>query len=232
MKLAIMQPYFFPYVGYFSLLQAADKFVFYDDVNFIKGGWINRNRLLLGGKVGYFTVPLDNASSFSKINSIAIKSDLPWKTRILAQISGSYSHAPYYESVIALVKKVLDTQDGRISTLARSSILAVVEYLALDRRYAMSSEIYKNQEKKGAARVIDICRQESAATYVNLPGGRDLYSTEEFSEAGLELEFLDVRLDSYPQSTDVFHPGLSIIDVLMFNPPAKVLSMLSAGEGP
>ena len=73
MKLAIMQPYLFPYLGYFQLIAAVDKFVFYDDVNFIKNGWINRNRLLISGKVNYITIPLSGASSFLKINQVLVQ---------------------------------------------------------------------------------------------------------------------------------------------------------------
>lgn len=230
MKIAIMQPYFFPYIGYFKLLQAVDKFIFYDDVNFIKGGWINRNRLLLGGKIGYFTVPLSQAGSYSKINSIRMKSDMPWEARILAQISGSYSHAPYYEQVMPMIRSVLQTHDGYISSLAKNSIRAVADYLSIRREYTMSSEIYNNQDFKSVARVLDICSQESATHYVNLPGGRDLYSPADFLERGVALEFVDVTLPPYPQSTKGFHPGLSIIDVLMFNAPSAARAMVMQGE--
>lgn len=230
MKIAIMQPYFFPYIGYFKLLQEVERFVFYDDVNFIKGGWINRNRLLLAGKTGYFTVPLNQAGSFSKINSIQIKDDMPWEAKILAQISGSYAKAPYYEPVISLVKKVLETHDGHISTIAKRSILTVAEYLSLEKSFTMSSEVYENQDKKSVDRVIDICMKESASSYVNLPGGRDLYAEEDFLKAGLNLEFVNVRVPRYRQSIEGFQPGLSIIDVLMFNAPQQVLSMMADEE--
>lgn len=230
MKIAIMQPYFFPYIGYFKLLKAVDKFIFYDDVNFIKGGWINRNRLLLNGKIGYFTIPLSKAGSFSRINSIETKNDMPWEARILAQIAQSYSHAPFYEKVLPLVRSVLETHDGHISTIARNSILAVADYLGMAKDYTASSAIYGNQELKSVARVLDICRKESATSYVNLPGGRALYSPDEFLAAGLELEFVDILLQSYPQSTDAFHSGLSIIDVLMFNSPEQTRSLMAAGD--
>lgn len=226
MKLAIMQPYFFPYIGYFRLLQTVDKFVFYDDVNFIKGGWINRNRLLLGGKVGYFTVPLSEASSFVKINSIKIKSDIPWEARILAQISASYSKAPYYTSVRDLVEKVVFSHDGYISTLAKKSVLAVADYLSISKVVEISSELYGNQNLRGTARVLDICRQEAASVYVNLPGGRNLYSQADFSREGMDLLFLDGPMREYSQTGIEFHSGLSIIDVLMFNSPEEVVGML------
>ena len=226
MKLAIMQPYFFPYIGYFRLLQTVDKFVFYDDVNFIKGGWINRNRLLLGGKVGYFTVPLSEASSFVKINSIKIKSDIPWEARILAQISASYSKAPYYTSVRDLVEKVVFSHDGYISTLAKKSVLAVADYLSISKVVEISSELYGNQNLRGTARVLDICRQEAASVYVNLPGGRNLYSQVDFSREGMDLLFLDGPMREYSQAGTEFHSGLSIIDVLMFNSPEEGVGML------
>ena len=226
MKLSIMQPYFFLYICYFRLLQTVDKFVFYDDVNFIKGGWINRNRLLLGGKVWYFTVPLSEASSFVKINSIKIKSDIPWEARILAQISASYSKAPYYTSVRDLVEKVVFSHDGYISTLAKKSVLAVADYLSISKVVEISSELYGNQNLRGTARVLDICRQEAASVYVNLPGGRNLYSQADFSREGMDLLFLDGPMREYSQAGTEFHSGLSIIDVLMFNSPEEVVGML------
>ena len=229
MKLAIMQPYFFPYIGYFRLMQAVDKFVFYDDVNFIKGGWINRNRLLLGGKIGYFTVPLSEASSFSPINSIRIKKDYPWETRILAQVSASYSRAPYYGPVMELLKEVIASHDGYISTLARKSVLAVAEYLSIKRDFEVSSGVYGNQNLKGVGRVLDICKREAASIYLNLPGGRDLYLEKDFLREGVKLAFIDGVMHEYPQLSVDFQPGLSIIDALMFNAPEVVAGRLVPG---
>lgn len=148
------------------------------------------------------------------------------EARILAQISASYSKAPYYTSVRDLVEKVVFSHDGYISTLAKKSVLAVADYLSISKVVEISSELYGNQNLRGTARVLDICRQEAASVYVNLPGGRNLYSQADFSREGMDLLFLDGPMREYSQAGTEFHSGLSIIDVLMFNSPEEVVGML------
>src|SRR5688572_18113469 len=111
MKLAIMQPYFFPYLGYFQLIYASDKFVFYDDVNYIKSGWINRNRLLLNGEAKYFTVPLSGASSYSKISRVGINQQNPkWRSNMIDTFRMAYRHAEYREVGIGMLDAVLSSK--------------------------------------------------------------------------------------------------------------------------
>ena len=232
MKLAIMQPYFFPYIGYFQLLNAVDKFVFYDDVNYIKGGWINRNRLFLAGAIRYITVPLVGASSFEKINNTHVKKDDEWVKSMLSSVAQSYYKAPFYKPVQGLLEKVLTSHNGNLSTLARHSITAIADYLEMPISFVQSSAIYENQEKKGIERVLDICRIEKADEYWNLPGGRCLYSVDIFNKNGVDLKFLDVSIKSYQQSTTEFHPALSMLDVLMCNEPSQILAMLNVSAQP
>lgn len=225
MKLAIMQPYFFPYIGYFQLLNAVDKFVFYDDVNYIKGGWINRNRLFLAGAVRYITVPLAGASSFEKISKICVKTGDEWVKSMLSSVSQSYCKAPFYKPVQDLLEGVLGSHNGNIAALAKNSIIAVADYIGISTDFVHSSAIYGNQEKNGVERVIDICCIEKADEYWNLPGGRSLYSTDGFEKNGIYLKFVDVSIKPYQQNTAEFHPGLSMLDVLMYNEPSTVLTM-------
>ena len=227
MKLAIMQPYFFPYIGYFQLVNAVDKFVFYDDVNYIKSGWINRNRLYLSGAIRYITVPLTAASSFEKINRTQVRRGNEWSAQMLSVIHQSYAKAPHYRAVANLVEEVLNSHDGYISTLARKSIIAVTNYLEIEKEYCTSSTVYENQELRGADRVLDICKTENASEYWNLPGGKDLYSSETFKNKGVELKFIDVAITPYQQISSDFQSGLSIIDVLMFNNRELIKKMLS-----
>lgn len=228
MKLAIMQPYFFPYIGYFQLIHAVNRFVFYDDVNFIKSGWINRNRLFLAGAVRYFTVPLMGASSFEKINKTRVKPVDEWSNTMLTSIAQDYAKAPFYRPVRELLERVLTSGNDNIAILASHSVTATANYLGLSTEYIQSSTIYGNQDKRSVDRVLDICRIEKAQEYWNLPGGRSLYSAEHFSQNGIELKFVDGCITPYQQNSAEFHPGLSIIDVLMYNEPADVLSMLNA----
>lgn len=226
MKLAIMQPYFFPYIGYFQLIYAIDKFVFYDDVNFIKGGWINRNKLFLGGSVKYFTIPLAGASSFEKINKTRIQNADMWVASLLSSIRQSYAKAPYFEQVNYLIEGILRDHDGYLSTIARNSVLSTTQYLGLKRNFVRSSSIYMNEQKKGVDRVLDICRIEQATEYWNLPGGRDLYHEDDFVVDNIDLKFVNVSTTPYRQHSPEFQPRLSILDVLMFNDPTVVRDML------
>lgn len=147
--LAIMQPYFFPYPGYFQLLHAADALVFYDDVNFIKNGWINRNRLLLNGLPAYFTVPLANASSFAKIDQVQVLDDAGWRLKLMEKLRHAYARAPYYARVAPLVASVLNADTARVGELAKQSVMAVADYLALSCKFVASSRGYANQTLTG-----------------------------------------------------------------------------------
>ena len=131
MRIALMQPYFFPYIGYFQLLAETDKFIFYDDVNFIKNGWINRNRLLRNGEPAFFTVPLANASSFAKINEVKVDDKQPWRTKLQQTLLHAYKRAPHYEAVSALFAGVLDTPESSVAAIAKSSVCAIARYLNL-----------------------------------------------------------------------------------------------------
>jgi hypothetical protein len=228
MKLAIMQPYLFPYIGYFQLAAAVDKFVFYDDVNYIKNGWINRNRLVLGNQVRYVTVPLAGASPTLKINEVLVQPRDRWLRKLLESIRHSYSRAPHYARVIELIREILQSNFDRISLLASHSVIEISRYLGIGTDFVMSSAKYGNADLKGVQRVLDICVKEHAQAYLNLPGGRALYEPGDFAAAGVQLTFIEPNLGSYRQFGTSFHPGLSILDVLMFNTADQVKEMLSA----
>lgn len=226
MRIAIMQPYFFPYIGYFQLIAAVDKFVFYDDVNFIKNGWINRNRVVLSGDVNYVTVPLSGASPFLKINQISAQAGERWRKKIFESIRHSYAKAPYFCAVTELVSEIIFLDRDKISDIAKESIITVANYLSLNTEFIQSSEKYGNSQLRGTERVIDICRLENASVYYNLPGGKALYDEEAFKSQGIDLRFVTPNDESYPQFRKEYIPWLSIIDVLMFNEPKSVRAML------
>jgi hypothetical protein len=226
MRLAIMQPYLFPYLGYFQLAASVDRFVFYDDVAFIKNGWINRNRILLGGVPHYLTTPLTGASSSRRIEEIRVQPRQHWMPKLLELLRHAYARAPQYGAVNRLVERVLSDDTDSIAQLAARSVSQTCEYLDVDTTFVPTSTGYGNSTLKSEARVIDICIREQASTYVNLPGGRALYSREAFANAGVDLEFVDTALPPYAQFGAPFVPGLSIIDVLMFNRVESVRAML------
>lgn len=229
-----MQPYLFPYIGYFQLIKAVDKFVIYDDVNFIKQGWINRNNILVQGKACLFTVPLKNQSSFSKINEVFVNKVFydSWRKKILKTIEQSYKKAPFFKEVYHLIDCILDfdSEDVDISTLARNSLLDIAKYLKIDTEFVFSSTIYKNEDLSGKYRVIDICKKENAVHYINPIGGQVLYEKSFFRNKGLELSFIKTLPVDYVQFDNNFVPWLSIVDVLMFNSIEEVNNLLDRFE--
>lgn len=231
MKLAIMQPYLFPYLGYFQLIHASDKFVFYDDVNFIKNGWINRNRLLLDGKPHYFTVPLSGASSFESIRKTRFEpDDGRWRRKLLGTFQLAYRRAPFAAAGLQLVEETFAMRGDSVADLARHSVKLVLAYLGLERVVVDTSTDYGNAHLKGQERVIDICTREQAETYVNAPGGLELYDQAAFATAGIDLRFLRGELPEYPQGHHPFVPGLSILDSIMHCPAHAVAQMAAKYE--
>jgi len=221
-RIAIMQPYLFPYIGYFQLIYAADIFVFYDDVNYINRGWINRNNILLNGKAQLFTVSCIDASQNKLIKDIDVLIDkaIP---KLLTTISNAYKKAPYFADVFPVIEKTfLADKEPSVSKLAINSVINVCEYLNLQRAFKVSSESYDNRELKKADRLIDICHIEGIHSYINPSGGRELYSKEYYSERGVALNFLIPEKIEYAQFGGPFVPWLSIIDVLMFNSKDKI----------
>ena len=223
MKLVVMQPYLFPYVGYFQLLAAADRFVVYDDVQFIKGGWINRNRLLVNGQPWLFTVPLDQPSPNRLINDIELRPAAAWQPKLLQTIEQNYRRAPQFEVVYSLIQQIFSAESRTIADLVRVSLRSLVNYLDLSVELIPTSAVYGNESLRAQARVLDICRREGASTYINAMGGQALYDGETFQQAGVSLQFLQPELVAYAQQGKLpdFVAGLSIIDVLMNNSRAE-----------
>jgi hypothetical protein len=226
MKLAIMQPYFFPYIGYFQLAAAVDRFVFLDDVDYIKGGWINRNRLRISGAVRYITIPVTGVGPGRKINQVQVEAGDRWRRKLLQGIIESYSCAPHFQATFALLEEALSPGESCVGAIARNSVTAVARYLGLGAQFIASSSVYGNRELPGSRRVLDICRQEGATEYHNLPGGRALYSPDEFRARGIDLRFVEPVSAPYPQGHPGFDAGLSILDVLMFNDADEVRRLL------
>jgi WbqC-like protein family len=236
MKIAINQPYIFPYIGYFQLINAVDTFIFYDDVHFIKQGYINRNNILVNKNKHPFTIPIQNISSFTPIKDTLI-SEKPahWNTKLLATFHQAYKKAPHFAQIMPLVDNILRGPDfsldgsfnRSIGDVAAESVQSVLDYLGIEKRLISSHDRYNNTHLKLAERVIDICRQENATTYINAIGGQALYTKEYFAERAIQLHFLKPTLTIYQQNAPTFIQGLSIIDVLMHNDPTIVRAMLN-----
>lgn len=228
MKLGIMQPYTFPYIGYFQQINLVDKFVVYDDVTFIKQGWINRNRILLNGRDHIFTVPLKDASSFRNIRDTEINQKLYalWLPKFLKTLTQAYSKAPMYKQVYDLVANVFNEPATTISELAVKSITETCSHIGIDTQFLLTSTGYNNNDLKAKDRVLDICHKEHASVYINPIGGKELYSKQEFAAHGLELHFVRAANVHYRQFSGDFIPSLSIIDVMMFNSPEAIQDLL------
>jgi hypothetical protein len=227
-----MQPYFFPYIGYYQLVNAVDNFIFYDDVNYIKNGWINRNRISFSGQAHYFTIPLADASSFKKINEIeidSVKMDR-WKEKFFKTLNQNYSKCPYFKETMNLIEELLSKKYESISQVAEFSVISVFNYLGKKKQFLNSSQHFNNRQLKGVERIIDICKKISATEYINAEGGTELYSKEYFRNNGIELLFLKSKDIVYDQFNNGFIQRLSILDILMFNSPEQIRIMLNEFE--
>jgi hypothetical protein len=224
-----MQPYFFPYIGYFQLINAVDIFVIYNDVNYIKGGWINRNKYLAFDKEVLFTIPLENSSSFSKINTIKINQKLfpLWRKKFLKSISQSYNKATNFNTVYPLIEKLLEIDEVLTTDLLNLKILKEISiYLNIKTQFIESYTVFNKQDLKGQDRVIALCKHFNAKEYINAIGGSALYDKTIFKQNGIKLSFIKPNEYTYKQFNNDFIPWLSIIDVLMFNSSSEISTIL------
>lgn len=221
-----MQPYFLPYIGYIQLMAASDIFIIYDDVNYINRGWINRNQILVNGNAHKFAVPLVQASQNKKINEISRRVDPKWQQKLLRTLEMAYKKAPEFERIMPWVTNIISFENENLASYVTHSLHKIVEILALEVKLLSTSGRYDNQERKAGDRLIDICRQESATTYINPSGGQSLYTKQQFAQSGINLQFLVPKLIPYPQGANKFVPWLSILDALMFLPTEEIKARL------
>lgn len=215
--MAIMQPYLFPYVGYFNLVASASKFVFYDDVSFIKSGWINRNRILLNGAVHSFTCPVTVNKFGAAIADVRV-ADLPrFRSKFLKTLEHAYTSAPFFVQGMGYAENVLSSGSDRISELAAYSVMSAMQCIEVDQTFEFSSRNYPTTSHlRGAQRIIAIVRAGGCGCYINSIGGQALYDQALFEQNGLQLQFIQPRIQVYPQvGVREFCPKLSIIDLLM-----------------
>lgn len=230
-KLAIMQPYLFPYLGYWQLLAAVDKLVLLDDVNYINRGWINRNRVAVNAQPAWLTLPLQGASQNRLICDIDIAADDGWKGKMRRMLAEAYARAPESKAVLALFEQWLAAANGNLSAALYTGLGEVARYLGVTTEIVPSSRVYPKNGLKGEARILDICRREGADVYVNLPGGRDLYDAKAFREAGIELQFLQPDLHAGALQSGVRDGSvLSILDSMMYNPQDKLAAVVTRFE--
>lgn len=227
MKIAIMQPYFFPYVGYYQLAAGVDNFILFDDVSYIKKGYINRNAILAAGQSCRFSLPVVNQSQNRAINEHDYVGDYQPFLQLIRQ---SYQAAPYFDAVMPLILDVMNQSGRNVAAVNARSISIVFSYLSLPFQWRYSSEFSNEKQLKAANRIIDLCLKMKARSYHNASGGRELYADETFSREGLSLLFCQPTLSAYQQQGEEFVAGLSIIDMLMFCSPQECREHLTAGK--
>jgi hypothetical protein len=233
MKLGIMQPYFLPYLGYFALIKHTDYWIVFDIVQFIRQGWIGRNRILKpGGGWQYIMVPLEKSSTSTPIKDKKIRTNESWQKKILLQLMHYKKKAPYYIKVIELLETGFEFNDTGITKLNVRLIKIICDYLCVPFNYGIFSEMdipigAVNEPDEWA---LEISKALKADTYLNPPGGMEFFNREKFEKAGINLKFLKVNLQPYNQLCEPFEPGLSIIDVMMFNSPEEISIMLDQYE--
>lgn len=214
-SIAIMQPYFLPYIGYWQLMASVEKFIVYDDVNYIKGGWVNRNRIVINGRPSYFTIPLVGASPNKKISELKICNKMPWREKINMGFKNTYSRSAHFAEVMPVLASIIDCKEENLSNFLFEQLIVMRDALGVEAKMERASTSNVGAGLSGVQRVLSICHSKGAKTYVNLPGGRDLYSDYEFRRDGIELRFLQSQVREYKQRhSDIFFPSLSIVDVL------------------
>jgi hypothetical protein len=224
MRIAIMQPYLFPYLGYFQLIHAVDAFVFLDDVAFIKKGWINRNKLALNGKATWFSVPLEKQSQNRTIcnTRVCLAEFASWKRKLRQSLKHFYGKAPYFQCGESLLEDVLAAGGENMATLAAASIEKCCRLLGIKTEFATASETYPQEGLKNEARLTDICRRADAGEYVNAPGGIGLYGKEQFASKGLQLHFLRPEKIAYRAGDTEHGLNFSILDAIMWCGPERL----------
>ena len=224
-----MQPYFLPYLGYFQLMAKVDAFVPFDDVHFINRGWINRNRIQVNDRECMLRIPLQHASQNRLICDIDICPDPGWRSRMLKSIRQAYARAPQLHQVMPWLELIIEYPESNLAAFLHHSLLRLCEALELPTQITGSSKRYGNAGLPAQERIIDICQQEQAHTYINPIGGAVLYAREAFAQKQISLQFLNPTLQPYQTHSGVYLPGLSIVDVMMYNPPQALQQHLQSG---
>lgn len=227
MKLAIMQPYFLPYIGYFQLIASADTFVLYDNIKYTKKGWINRNRRLQNGADATFSLPLRKASDSLDVVDRELAADFD-PDALLNQLKGSYARAPYFSRVCPVIDRIVRCEERNLFRYIHHSVDQLCAPLGITTRIRASSGVDIDHGLTAQDKVIALCRAVGADTYVNPIGGIELYDRAAFREQGIELRFLKPRPLEYAQFGAPFVPWLSIVDVMMFNSPDDVRALVSS----
>ena len=214
MKVAIMQPYLFPYVGYWQLIGAADTFVILDDVNFIRRGWINRNRILQNGSEILFTLPVKNASQNRLISETSFTDDPKAYAKLLRMFAQAYAKAPFAGEMNEIAGKCLNFENRDVTALVKNQLETVTDYLGIKKDFLKASELRPADHRHAQEGILELCRITGADCYINPIGGTSLYEKEAFAKAGIELYFLHTDFEEAEKLTGGRRADLSVIDLI------------------
>ncbi len=218
MKVAIMQPYFLPYIGYWQLISSVDVFVVYDNIQYTKKGWFNRNRMLEIDHDRLFSIPLKKASDYLDVRERELSDDSKNEIgKILRAIQANYRKAPYYNDAYPVIEACFLSTESNLFNYIHHSIKAVCEYLDITTEIVISSSVHIDHQLKAEDKVMAICKALGANTYINASGGKELYDKATFTANGLQLQFINSEPIEYDQLGRPFVPWLSILDIIMFN---------------
>ena len=225
MRLAIMQPYFFPYLGYYQLINCSDSFVIYDNIEFTKSSWIRRNRILNSNSDRYIIVPVKKASDYTQVSDIQISETFDYK-KLLRVIEGAYRRSPYYDEIYPLIERNIPPKSNNLFDYLLGITDDLCGYLDIETEFIISSSIGIDHSLKAQEKVIAICSALNANEYINPIGGKSLYDKSAFMKWGIKLLFHQMSDITYHQYKNQFIPNLSIIDVMMFNSKEKIKELL------
>lgn len=230
-KIAIMQSYFLPYIGYWQLINCVDEFIVYDNIEYTKKGWFNRNRILETNHDRLFTIPIKKDSDYLPVNERYLSDDSDKEiARTLRIIESSYRKAPHFSEAYPVIKECFLFPNKNLFSYNYHSIQVICEYLGIETNIVISSEVDCDHTLKAAEKVIAICKARNTTMYVNAIGGIDLYNAEEFEANSIELKFIKSRDITYTQFNSPFVPRLSIIDSIMFNGKDETRKLLDEYE--
>lgn len=224
MTIGCNQPYFFPYIGSWQLINSVDVYVISDSMQYIKQGYINRNNMLINGRRHLFTLEASGVHKRSLINEVKVGKN---SAQILKSIYHAYRKAPYFKEVYPILEEILLHDEKNLAKYVGYSIERIAQYLDIDTKIIYLSDLQKETSLKGQERVIDICKRLNADRYINSIGGQGLYDKKNFIKEGIKLNFIKTEDIKYRQFNHEFVPNLSIIDIIMFNSKEKIKEMLN-----
>jgi hypothetical protein len=228
MKIAIMQPYFFPYIGYFQLINSVDKFIIYDNIQYTKKGWINRNKILVNSSDKIITLPIKKDSDYLDIKERVLANI--WeqeKIEMLKLIENSYIKSPNFKTIFPIITSCLESPNNNLIDFILDSLHLLLSYLRINTEIIKSSDVNIDHTLKSQDKIIAICEKLNATTYINANGGQKLYNIDDFNNKGIKLKFIKSLPIKYKQFKNEFIPWLSIIDVLMFNKRQDIIPYLN-----